>query len=593
MAWPVWPALLAALVPGRAQEVPLLCANVTRSRGFDPDCLPPEIRDFSDVGEVGKEPPYIYLQWMLAETCGVHMAEFKTQFATLPQVLSRGMKSVFVNFFVYAIGNFLAVGVMSVFYVAPLGRRCWGLFRVGSMGYKRFVGPLYCVMMGLAVWIAVGLAYRFFTELHAFRKLVHEELDTGTWPLQGGGEIHLPHPSVACYYVFELRWMTYRHCFDILVLMTFTSVDLLVCILELCWTSIIACFAYCRCLCCFWCKGCCGICGWMICNCTSAICCLIPVGLLFLYIVSGLVGATICCIMLLAGASALLVGFSLGLRYVLAYLTCCFCKPLPPASWVDQVMLLHPLPPGSPYFTTAMVVREPMNEDERQHDLKLQEVTPLASSFDVDEAHMSSDYTIWEDHLGMPMHLLNYAFPAWYTMTFIPSVLMTTVALAFLRSNEILFAKSMAESDLTWLPAGPTSSWEYHWVVLKAIFIGITDGFHGIFVDVPVAVVTQPKATFQHLWDIADTGIDVVNLFKADRRQSPTEPMDDGQFKGNFDNFEATVLLLRLILTVLFGCLRLTAMIARTPDKPCDESDGDEEEDSEDSSGDDRCAALL
>eukprot|EP00439_Symbiodinium_sp_Y106_P078888 s1758_g17.t1 len=52
-----------------------------------------------------------------------------------------GMKSVFVNFFVYAIGNFLAVGVMSVFYVAPLGRRCWGLFRVGSMGYKRFVGP--------------------------------------------------------------------------------------------------------------------------------------------------------------------------------------------------------------------------------------------------------------------------------------------------------------------------------------------------------------------------------------------------------------------------------------------------------------------
>ncbi|CAE7646273.1 KEA2 [Symbiodinium sp. CCMP2456] len=374
MAWPVWPALLAVVL-GRAQEVPLLCANVTQS-GFDPDCLPTEIRDFSDVGEVGKEPPYIYLQWMLAETCGVHLAEFKTQFATLPQVLSRGMKSVFVNFFVYAIGNFLAVGVMSIFYVAPLGRRCWGLFRVGSMGYKRFVGPLYCVMMGLAVWIAVGLAFRFFTELHAFRKLVHEELDTGTWPLQGGGEIYLPHPSVACYYVFELRWMTYRHCFDILVLMTFTSVDLLVCILE---------------------------------------------------------------------------------------------------------------PPG--------------------------------------------------------------------------------VLQAF---------------DLTWLPVGPTSSWEYHWVVLKAIFIGITDGFHGIFVDVPVAVVTEPKATFRHLWNIADTGIDVVNLFKADRRQSPTEPMDDGQFKGNFDDFEATVLLLRLILTVLFGCLRLTAMIARTPDKPSDESDGDEEEDSED-----------
>ena len=41
--------------------------------------------------DLWQEPPYIYLQWMLAETCGVHMAEFKTQFATLPQVLSRGL----------------------------------------------------------------------------------------------------------------------------------------------------------------------------------------------------------------------------------------------------------------------------------------------------------------------------------------------------------------------------------------------------------------------------------------------------------------------------------------------------------------------
>ena len=143
MAWPVWPALLAVVL-GRAQEVgerqKLVCPltvpvrgafvvcqchgpraafltkfepsawfgslEVTQS-GFDPDCLPTEIRDFSDVGEVGKEtwpepgskkhlravqePPYIYLQWMLAETCGVHLAEFKTQFATLPQVLSRGL----------------------------------------------------------------------------------------------------------------------------------------------------------------------------------------------------------------------------------------------------------------------------------------------------------------------------------------------------------------------------------------------------------------------------------------------------------------------------------------------------------------------
>ncbi|CAE7543828.1 KEA2 [Symbiodinium natans] len=593
MAWPA--RLLASALVGlgtAGQEVPaLLCANVTQSR-FDPDCLPPGVREYSDVGQVGKDPPYVYLQWMLAETCGIHMAEFKTQFATLPQVLSRGMKSVFLNFFVYVIGNFLAVGAMSIFYIAPQGRRCWGLFRVGSMGYKRLVGPMYFVLMALAAWIAVGLAYRFFTELHAFRQLVHQEAKRGSWPLQSGGRVQVPSPSVACVYVFELRWVTYRHCFDILVLMTFTSMDLIACIFEFCWTCLIACFAYCRCLCCFWCKGCCGICGWMICNCSSAVCCLLPIALLFLYIVSGLVGATILCTLLLAAASGLLVAFSLGLRYALAALTGWFCKPLPLASWVDQVMLLHPLPPGSPYFTTAMVVREPMNEDERINDLKLQEATPLASSFDVDEAHMSSDYTIWENHLGMPMHILNYAFPAWYTMTFIPSVLMIVVAISFLRSNEILFAKSMAESDLAWLPAGPISTWQYHWVVLQAVFEGVTDGFRGIFVDVPVALVTAPKSTAKHVWDIAEKGIDVVNLFKADRRESPTEPLDDGQFKGNFDDFESTVVLLRLVLTMLFGCLRLTAIIARTPDESdSQEDEGDEEEDEESSDENGVCLA--
>ena len=48
------------------------------------------------------------------------------------------------------------------------------------------------------------------------------------------------------------------------------------------------------------------------------------------------------------------------------------------------------------------------------------------------EAHMSSDYTIWEDHLGMPMHLLNYAFPAW------PGP--DTVALANIRACEVCFS---------------------------------------------------------------------------------------------------------------------------------------------------------
>ena len=41
---------------------------------------------------------------------------------------------------------------------------------------------------------------------------------------------------------------------------------------------------------------------------------------------------------------------------------------------------------GSPYFTTAMVVREPINDEERESDLRLVEATPFASKFDVEEA---------------------------------------------------------------------------------------------------------------------------------------------------------------------------------------------------------------
>lgn len=37
-------------------------------------------------------------------------------------------------------GNFLAVGGLSLFQVAPVKRRCWGFFRENSFDYKRFVG---------------------------------------------------------------------------------------------------------------------------------------------------------------------------------------------------------------------------------------------------------------------------------------------------------------------------------------------------------------------------------------------------------------------------------------------------------------------
>eukprot|EP00913_Durusdinium_trenchii_P034457 g32238.t1 len=72
-------------------------------------------------------------------------------------------------------------------------------------------------------------------------------------------------------------------------------------------------------------------------------------------------------------------------------------------------------------------------------------------------------------------------------------------------------------------------------------------------------------------WGFADTSSDFLNLFAVDH---PHGELVAGQFEGNFRIFRSTVLLLRLILTMLFACLRLTAVIARTPDER-EESESD------------------
>ncbi|CAJ1417007.1 unnamed protein product [Effrenium voratum] len=542
---------------------PLHCANVTHDN-FDPKCLPDSIRNYSDLGRVGQAPPNIYLQWMLAQTCGVHVADFASEFAPLPEIISHGLRSVFMIWCVYVIGNFLAVGAMSVFQIAPRGKRCCGLFRQQSYDYKRVVGPLYYLLMLLAILLSVALVVRFFWEIHSFRKLIAQKSQaTGKWPVAGGGFVELPAGSRSCAHVLELRWVGYRHCFELLLLMAFTSVDLVVVLIEIAWTLMIEFCASCRCFFCSLWKGCCGICGWLCCNCCASACCAMPLVLVVLYLVFGLVAAGVCGVLLLFGLGTLLLGVTMAVRYLLIAVSGCFCKALRPTSWLDMAMLLYPFPPGSPYFATAKAVRNPLNDQERQEDFKLQEEATYGGHFDAEEGPVMSDYVVWERHLGVPQTWLAYAFPAWWSMVVAPAALLVLAVAALLSSNEILLAKSMAGSDLSWMDdAGPLSVWPYHWAVIKAIFAGLTDGFHGVFVEVPVNLFTAPMSSLQHVWGIADDGRDVSSLFGGQR----------------FGTFRATVLSLRLILTTLFACLRLTAVIARMPDSDSSEEESYEEE---------------
>ena len=213
-----------------------------------------------------------------------------------------------------------------------------------------------------------------------------------------------------------------------------------------------------------------------------------------------------------------------------------------------------------------------MNEQEEEEDHELQTAPAkeaFGNPFNAERSHLAANYTIWETHLGVPSSWISYAFPAWWSMVVAPAVLLTFGVAAHLSSNGVLFSEALAISDVRWLPTTALSTWSYHWCIVRAVCHGITDAFHGVFVEVPQHLFTRPSLTWQHFWNFSTNGTDFLNLFAADVPQY--NELVEGDFHGNFHTFRATVMLMRLLLTVLFACLRLIAVIARTPDR--DDSD--------------------
>lgn len=92
--------------------------------------------------------------------------------------------------------------------------------------------------------------------------------------------------------------------------------------------------------------------------------------------------------------------------------------------------------------------------------------------------------------------------------------------------------------------------------MIRAVCGGITDAFHGLFIEAkssrsrvplccqaPFRFISEPFQATKRFWTIADNGSDFLNLFASDPSHAH---LVDGQFSGNFHVFRATVLLLRL-----------------------------------------------
>ena len=76
---------------------------------------------------------------------------------------------------------------------------------------------------------------------------------------------------------------------------------------------------------------------------------------------------------------------------------------------------------GSPYFTTAMAVRRPLNEEASSSFLPpavlCQEAEQDAARRKEGRQSGSEEQltnAIWEDHMGVPQRWVTYAFPAWW-----------------------------------------------------------------------------------------------------------------------------------------------------------------------------------
>lgn len=156
---------------------------------------------------------------------------------------------------------------------------------------------------------------------------------------------------------------------------------------------------------------------------------------------------------------------------------------------------------------------------------------------------------VWEKNLGVPSHFLAAGFPSFYAILTVPIfIIFNLVFECWMAKCQIVFAKSFADSNLDWFTAenGPTTAWPFAMQMIKAMFVGVTDGLRIVFADATSALVNDFTGTIKGLWEGAVLGMDPMNLFS-----------------DNFSNFMAAILMARLLLTVLFVCLRLTAVINR------------------------------
>eukprot|EP00971_Amphidinium_carterae_P191394 3797758-Amphidinium_carterae.1 len=228
------------------QNVTVMCGNFTgftdEDQIFNPSCLPVEFQKYSFLaGKNYDKEPFIYNSWIFAEACGMQYMTYRyDNFHDRRYIIHEAIEAILLNWFVYITGILLATFVMNVFFVAPEGRRCWGIFEAHPdpedahprFTYKTCLAPVYILMFLFAALISVACMLQFFSEQVRFRNDVQDSnQDFRVWEYNATGPptvwYDVPAPDHTCTQSLYLNWPCDRHLLEILVLAMYTTLDLI------------------------------------------------------------------------------------------------------------------------------------------------------------------------------------------------------------------------------------------------------------------------------------------------------------------------------------------------------------------------------
>jgi len=559
-------------------NVTVMCGNFTgrldKDEIFLPGCLPVEFQTYSFLaGKNYDKEPFIYNSWIFAEACGLQYMTYRyDHFHDRRYIIHEAVEAVMLNWFVYLTGILLATFVMNVFFIAPRGRRCCGIFEAHPdpedphprFTYKTCLAPLYFFMFLIALLILVACMFQFIVEQVRFRNDIQDVTENyRVWMYNATGPstiwFDVPSPDHTCAQSMFLNWPCNRNLLEICVLAMYTTMDLVFLAVILCTTCCSIALSCLRtCFCCICCRACgnsplcccssnfnCGLCfSWCVCGPIALIVFLVfSVIIVGGYFVLGLLVSLFLLFLFLGILAAIVLALEFAIRKIIELASCGRCQILDvPAS--KYLHALFPLPQNALALPKPKTGNKKPADDDNDHDKD-----------DADKRPSHPSEAGWEEEImGVPHHCITFSFPILAFIAAAPIVVLIGISLlCFPWADRLAHMVAWKSHDMEWYIDSMDDVgqvWAWYWQIFCCLLGGVSDAFQDIFNDFWGIFRFDNDSTWAHISDTIEVGIQFWNLFNVNQ----------------FDDFLKAVYFNRFVLAFLFACCRITALINYSTD---------------------------